>query len=148
MIEGLEICFKCSNSRFGSQNLLQLNWTVFSIDKNILQAKRNTYQEIRYCDYCLALWTGPFEKIELFLMFLNSIDSNLQFTIDVCGNELCFLDLKLILRDNKIQTTVNSKPSDNHLYLQANSFHHLPYFRNTKRGCFRIMHNLFSRWGI
>ena len=54
-------------------------------------------------------------------MFLNSIDSNLQFTIEVDGNELCFLDLKITLRDNKIQTTVNSKPSYNHLFLQANS---------------------------
>ena len=56
IIEGLEICFKCNNSRFGSQNLLQLNGTaigapnscfyadlaVFNIDKNVLQAKRNT----------------------------------------------------------------------------------------------------------
>ena len=47
---------------------------------------------------CLALWTGPLEKLELFLMFLNLIDSNLQFTIEVGGNELCFLDLKLILK--------------------------------------------------
>ena len=55
----LEICLKCNNSKFGSQNL-QLNGTatgapnscsyvdlaVFNIDKNVLQAKRNTYQEI------------------------------------------------------------------------------------------------------
>ena len=101
--EGLETCLKCNNSRFGSQNLLQLNGTatdatnscsyvdlaVFNIDKNILQAKRNTYQEMRYfsqyCNDCLALWTGPLEKLELFLMFLNSIDSNFQFTIEVGG---------------------------------------------------------------
>ena len=60
----------------------------------------------RYRDDCLALWTGPLEILELCLMFLNSIDSNLQFTIEVGGNELCFLDLKLTLKDNKIQTTV------------------------------------------
>ena len=65
----------------------------------------------RYRDDCLALWTGPLQKIELFLMFLNSIDSNLQFTIEGGGNELCFLDLKLTLKDNKIHTTVYSKPS-------------------------------------
>ena len=112
-IEGLEICLKCTNSRFGSQNSLQLNGTatgvpnfcsyadsvVFNIDKNVLQAKRNTYQEMRYFgryrDDYLALWTGPLEKLELFPMFLNSIDSNLQFTIEVDRNELCFLDLKL-----------------------------------------------------
>ena len=62
ILEGLEICLKCNNSRFSSQNLLQLNGTatgapnscsyadlvVFNIDKNVLQAKRNTYQEMRY----------------------------------------------------------------------------------------------------
>ena len=119
IIEGLEICLKCNNSRFGSQNLLQLNGTatgapnscsyadlaVFNIDKNVLQAKRNTYEKMRYSgrnrDDCLALWTGPLEKLELFL-FLNSLDSNLQFTIEIGGKELCFLDLKLTLTDNKI----------------------------------------------
>ena len=49
IIEGLEICLKCNNSRFGTQNLLQLNGTatgapnsrsyadlaVFDIDKNV-----------------------------------------------------------------------------------------------------------------
>ena len=60
---------------------------AFDINKNILPVKRNTFQEMRYFgryrDYCLALWTGPLEKLELFLLFLNSIDSNLQFTIEV-----------------------------------------------------------------
>ena len=62
IIEGLEVYLKCNNSRFGSQNPLQLNGAatgapkscsyadlaVFNIDKNVLQAKRNTYQEMRY----------------------------------------------------------------------------------------------------
>ena len=99
IIEGLEIFLKYNNSRFASQNLLQLNGattgapnscsfsdlTVFNVDNNISQAKTNAYQEMRhfgwYCDDCLTLWSGPLEKLELFLMFLNSIDFNLQFTI-------------------------------------------------------------------
>ena len=93
IIEGLEICLKCNNSRFSSQSslikwssnrctkLLLVCWfSCFDIDKNVLQAKRNTYQEMRYFsryrDDCLALWTGPLEKLELFL-FSNSVDSNL-----------------------------------------------------------------------
>ena len=150
--EGLEICLKCNNFRFGSQNLLQLNGTatgvpnscsyadlvVFDIDKSVLQAKRNTFHKIRYfgqyCDDCLALWTSPLEKSELFLMFLNSIDSNLQFTIEVGENELCFLDLKLTLKDNKIHTTDYSKPTDSHLYLQADSCHHLPSILGIQKG--------------
>ena len=73
---------------------LYADLAVFNIDKNVLQAQRNTYQEmryfVRYCDDCLKLWTGPLQKLELFLIFLNSRDSNLQFTIEAGGNELCF----------------------------------------------------------
>ena len=144
IIEGLGIYLKCNNSRFGSQNFLQLNGTatgapnscsyadlaVYDIDKNVLQAKRNTFQEKRYFgryrDDCLALWTSPLEKLALFLTFLNSIDFNLQFTIEVCGNESRFLDLKLTLKDKKIHPTVYSKPTNSHLYLQADSCHHSP----------------------
>ena len=162
IIEGLEICLKCNNSRFGSQNLLQLNGTatgapnscsyadlaVFDIDKSVLQAKRNTFQEMRYFgryrDDCLALWTGPLQKLELFLMFLNSIDSNLQFTIEVGGNELCFLDLKLTLKDNKIHTTVYSKPTDSHLYLQADSCHHLPSSLGIQKGVALRLRRIYS----
>ena len=73
MIEGLEICLKHNNAKFGSHYLFQLNGAVtgapnscscadlaaFNIDKNVLQAKRNSYQEIRYFgryrDDCLVL---------------------------------------------------------------------------------------------
>ena len=37
-----------------------------------------------------------------------------------------FLDLKLTLKDNEIQTEVYIKATDSHLYLQAGSCHHLP----------------------
>ena len=87
----------------------------------------------RYRDDCLALWTGLLEKLELFLMFLCSIDSSLQFTIEVGGNESCFSDLKLALKDNKIQRTVYSKPTDNHLYLQADACHHLLSILGTQK---------------
>ena len=73
IIEFLEICLKCNNSRFVSKNLFQLNGTatgapnscsyadlaVFDIDNSVLQAKINTFQEMRhfgrYRDDCLAL---------------------------------------------------------------------------------------------
>ena len=89
IIEGLEICLNCNNSRFGSQNLLQLNGAAtgvpnscsyadlaaFDIDKRVLQGKINILQEMRclygrYCDDCLPLWTGPLEKLELFLKII------------------------------------------------------------------------------
>ena len=82
----------------------------------------------------VALWTCSLEKLELFLIFLNSLNSNLQFTIEIGGSELCFLDLKLTLADIKIQTTVYSKPTDSHLYLQASSCHLLPSILGIPKG--------------
>ena len=67
-------------------------------------------------------------------MFLNSIDSNLQLIIQVGGSELWLLDLKLTLKDNKIQTTVYRKPTDSHLFLQADSCHHLPSILGIQKG--------------
>ena len=37
---------------------------------------------------------------------------------------IIFLNLKLTIEDDKIQTTFYSKPTDTHLYLQADSCHH------------------------
>ena len=148
--------------RYGLQNLLQSNKTatgppnscsyddlaVFNIDKNLLKTKRNTYQEVRYfdqyCDYCLALSTGPLEKPKLFLIILNSIDYNLQFTIEVGRIELYFLDLKLTLKEKKIQTTLYSKPTDSHLYLQADTFHHLSYILGIQKGVALRLRRIFS----
>ena len=60
-------------------------------------------------------------------MFLNSIDSNLQFTIEVIENELRYLDSKLTLK-------VYSKPTNSHSYLQADSYHHLPSVLRIPKG--------------
>ena len=162
IIEGLQTCLKCHNSKFCSQNLLQLNGTatgapnccsyadlaVSKIDTNVIQAKRNTYQAIRYFgqyrDDFLELWTGSLEKLELFLMFLNSLDSNLHFTLEIGGSDLCFLDLKLTLTDNKIETTVYSKPTDSHLYLQADFCHHLPSILGIQKGVALILRRICS----
>ena len=76
--------------------------------------------------------------------FLNPIDSNLQFTMEVAGNELCFLDLKLTLKDNKIHTAVYSKPTDSQLYLQADSCHHLPSILGIQKPIALRLRRIFS----
>ena len=39
----------------------------------------------------------------------------------IVKGSLCFLDLKISIVDYKLATTVYSKPTDSHLYLQSNS---------------------------
>lgn len=85
IIKDLQVCLKYYNSRFCSQNLLQ----VYGID---------IYQEMKYFGQhrhdCLPFSTIPLEKFELFLIILSSTDSNLQFTMEAGGNKLSFLNLK------------------------------------------------------
>ena len=97
-----------------------------------------------YCDDWLVLWTSPLEKLELFQMFLNSIHSNLQVTIEVVVNESWFLDLKLTLKDNKIQTAVYNKSTSSYLYLQADSRHHLPSILEIQKGVTLRLHKICS----
>ena len=64
--------------------------------------------------------------------------------MEIGGNELCFLDLKLTLKDNKIQSTVYSKPSDSHLYLQPDSCHHLLSILGMQKGVALRLHRICS----
>ena len=97
------------------------------IDNAIIDAQRTFFQEIfyfgRYRVDCITIWTGHVDKIDLLLEFLNSLDENLKFTVEIGGKSLCFLDLKITIDDKKISTSVYSKPTDSHLYLDGTSCH-------------------------
>ena len=69
---------------------------------------------------------------------------HLQFTIEVGRNELCFLDFKLTLKDNKTHSTVYSKPTDRCLYLQADSCHRLPSILGIQKGVALKLHRICS----
>ena len=43
--------------------------------------------------------------------------------MEVSGRQLQFLDLLISIENNRIETTVYSKPTDANLYLNANSAH-------------------------
>ena len=58
-----------------------------------------------------------------FFHLLNTFDSCLQFTMDIGGRRLHFLDLDIALQDNKLETSKYSKPTDAHIYLNASSSH-------------------------
>ena len=60
---------------------------------------------------------------------MNILDPSLKFTVEYGGNLLKFLDLLITLVNGKLHTTVYSKPTDGHLYLNNASCHPT----NTKR---------------
>ena len=54
---------------------------------------------------------------------LKTLDEKLKFTMEVGGNSICFLDLKIYIQHNRLETTVYSKPTGSHLYLEASPCH-------------------------
>ena len=101
---------------------------VSSVDDAVFDKMTSTYPEMLYFgmyrDDCLALWHGTEEKLDGFFTFLNTLNTDLKFTMEKGGKKLCFLDLEITLTsENVLTTTVYSKPTDSHLYLHADSCH-------------------------
>ena len=95
------------------------------IDKAVIDAQRTRFQEIsyfgRYKRDCITIWTEDGDKIELSREFLNSLDKNITFTVEIGGKSLSFLNLKITIDDKKHLSSVYSKPTDSHLYLYRTS---------------------------
>ena len=74
------------------------------------------------------------EMLESFYNFLNSLNPDLKFTVEVGGKSICFLDLKISIINGQLETTVYSKPTDSHLYLHARSCHKPSSIRCIQKG--------------
>ena len=66
-------------------------------------------------DECLLLWCGDIEKLNYFHKMLNTVDQKLKITMEIGGNSICFLDLKISIQNNCLETTVYSKTTDSHI---------------------------------
>ena len=140
IIEALEICLYKNCSTYQGQYWLETDGTAMGpknscsyadivaecVDLRVLEAKIN-FPELRswfrFRDDTFVLWRGTVERLNNFFTVLNSFDKNLQFTMDIGGKSLNFLDLSISIRGNSLVTSVYSKPTDAHLYLNAKSCH-------------------------
>ena len=141
IIEGLEISLYNKNSKFDQDHLLQRNGiatealdscsyfdlAIHRLDKLITNERINNIGELffyrRYRGNCFVIWNGSKERLNNFHQFLSFLDDDLKFAMEIAKGSLCFLNLKIPIVDYKLFTTVYSKPTDIHLYLQSNSCH-------------------------
>ena len=70
----------------------------------------------------------------IFFSFLNILDCELKFTVEIGQDYLCFLDLKISVSGNRLMTTVCSRPKDSHLYLKSTSCHEPSSINGTQKG--------------
>ena len=61
------------------------------------------------------------EKLPELYSYINTLNRDLKFTVEIGNQSISFLDLRVLIVGNKLTTTVYSKPTDSHLYLQVDS---------------------------
>ena len=66
----------------------------------------------------------------------------------IAKGSLCFLDLKISIVNYKLATTVYSKPTDNHLYLQSNSCDNPKAIDGIQKGVYLKIRNKESKMNI
>ena len=77
----------------------------------------------RYVDDILCLWTGPTPQLHEFLSFINSFYSPIQFTLEIGGTSINFLDLTISLKNHKHVFEVFRKPTHTDLIIDGGSYH-------------------------
>ena len=88
-----------------------------NIKENILQYSRNI-------DDIFFIWFGSEVDLIKATDHLNSVHSTIKFDIKYSREKIIFLDTTVIItNENKLNTTVYNKPTDEKSYLHAKSYH-------------------------
>ncbi|XP_066926567.1 uncharacterized protein [Clytia hemisphaerica] len=96
----------------------------------------------RYIDDIFFIWTHGNESLNQFIDFCNNFSKNrkmkstIQYETHQSTDSVNFLDVEVRFRDSTIQTSVYSKATDAHLYLNAKSCHPNHVIRNIPKGQF------------
>ena len=141
LIEGLKLCLYNNNLVFRNESLLQTNGTatgapnsssyadvaVASLDQAVTEQKKTAFPEIlyfgRYRGDCLVIWDDRDDKLQELYSFINRLNPDFKFTMEIGNHSICFFDLRISIAENKLTTTVYSKPTVPHLYHHADSCH-------------------------
>ena len=69
----------------------------------------------------MFFWTHGEESLKKFLNELNGSNQYIKFTYEYSVENISFLDFKVELKDGKVATDLNVKPTDRHQYLHFSS---------------------------
>ena len=104
----------------------------------------------RYIDDIFFVWKDGNDDLKKFIKFAQNFSedkkmkSKMQFTVSQSTEEVSFLDVRVMLKDGKIETSVYSKPTDSHLYLNHKSNHPRHILKNIPRSQFFRLRRICS----
>ena len=104
----------------------------------------------RYIDDIFCIWTSGEESLKEFLDFAQGysekrkLRSSIKFTSNQSTSGVNFLDVTVQLKNGNIATTIYSKPTDSHLYLNSGSNHPQHVIRNIPKSQFIRLRRICS----
>ena len=100
------------------------------------------YVWFRYIDDIFFIWTHGADTLDDFISYNQNyskesgMKSNINFEVNKSTVRANFLDVSVEIKDNVLNTTLYSKPTDAHLYLNKSSNHPRHVLRNLPKGQF------------
>ena len=97
---------------------------------------------LRFIDDIFFIWTSDENSLNDFIRFAqefsqkSDMKSRIKFEVNISQNSVNFLDVKVILDTDKLKTTLFTKPTDSHLYLNNSSCHPSHVIKNIPKGQF------------
>ncbi len=159
LIELLELVLKCNNFDFNGKHYLQTNGTAMGTrvaptyanlfmadfeEKNIYTLDKPPLVWWRFIDDVFSIFVGTEAEVKEFVDKLNDLHDTIKFTVEYTQDRANFLDTTVYFQDQRLHTTLYTKPTDSHSYLNFDSCHPLhnkvsiPYsqFLRVRRICF------------
>ena len=102
------------------------NAFMYYLEKEIIHAySRHLALYKCFIDDIFAIWMGPRDLLEEFIMQLNSQDERIKLTYEISNTSISFLDLFIYKEagSNKLQFSTFQKPLNKYLYIPFESFH-------------------------
>jgi hypothetical protein len=134
------------------------NYANIFMDKFERNLLANFYQKTgkrpliwwRYIDDIFFIWNEDEASLNEFLEFSQNfsdeqkMSSTIKFTASQSTEEVNFLDVRVMLKNGKISTSVYSKPTDSHLYLSQTSNHPRHMINNIPKSQFLRLRRICS----
>ena len=127
-----------NNFRFNGEHFLQTSGTAMGckfapayaiIFMHILEQKilqnypLKPYCYWRYIDDIFMIWTHGVEALVQFHTYMNAQHPDIKFSMDYSATSIPFLDVQINIQDQHVVTSLYTKPTDEHNYLDFRSCH-------------------------
>ena len=114
--------------------LRYLERSMYQDARNRFGEETGTFNEdnwMRYLDDCYINWTFEEQRLKVFNELLNSLNTNVRFTVEYSKEQIAFLDVLIKKDKDRLTPDINYKITDMKQYLHYQSNHPRHIKRNS-----------------